>query len=184
MRILCSGLFPHRAVAAKLDRTVSENVAMADKTTFRVNGKEVTVGVEPNTPLVFVLRQDLDLKGTRLGCGEGDCGACTVLLDGRPVTACNTPLDAAAGCNVETIESLAKIQPRHPLIEAVINEQAGQCGYCLPGIIMRAKALLAESPRPDRVEIAAALDGNLCRCGAHNRIMRAVERAGAGGAAS
>ena len=157
---------------------------MADKTTFRVNGEEVTVGVEPNTPLVFVLRQDLDLKGTRLGCGEGDCGACTVLLDGRPVTACNTPVDAAAGCSVETIESLARSQPRHPLIDEVIKQQAGQCGYCLPGIIMRAKALLSENPTPGRAEIATALDDNLCRCGAHNRIMRAVEQAGVRGAPS
>ena len=153
---------------------------MADKTTFRVNGNEVAVGVEPNTPLVYVLRQDLDLKGTRLGCGEGDCGACTVLLDGRAVTACNTPIDAVAGRNVETIESLAASEPRDPLVEAIITEQAGQCGYCLPGIIMRAKALLADNPAPGRTEIAAALDGNLCRCGAHNRIMRAIERAGVG----
>ena len=150
---------------------------MAGKTTFRVNGQEVAVDVAPNTPLVFVLRHDLDLKGTRLGCGEGDCGACTVLLDGRPVTACNTTVDAVAGGHVETIELLASSQPSDPLIDAVIAEQAGQCGYCLPGIIMRAKALLAERPAPDRAEIAAALDGNLCRCGAHNRIMRAIERA-------
>ena len=157
---------------------------MADKTTFRVNGNEVSVGVAPNTPLVFVLRHDLDLKGTRLGCGEGDCGACTVLLNGHPVTACNTTVDAVSGANVETIESLANGRSPDPLVSAVIAEQAGQCGYCLPGIIMRAKALLAENSTPTRVEIAAALDGNLCRCGAHNRIMRAVERAGAGGAES
>ena len=152
---------------------------MAENTSFRVNGREVTVDIAPNTPLLFALRNDLALKGTRHGCAEGDCGACTVLIDGRPVTSCNTPVEAVQGQSVETAEALTAGAARHPLVTAVLDEQAGQCGYCLPGILMRAKALLAETPEPDRATIAAALDDNLCRCGAHNRIMRAIEKAGA-----
>ncbi len=152
---------------------------MAEDISFRVNGKEVTVNAAPSTPLLLALRNDLALKGTRHGCGEGDCGACTVLIDGRPVTSCNTPVEAVQGQNVETVEQLTAEAANHPLVTAVLEEQAGQCGYCLPGILMRAKALLAETAQPDRATIAAALDDNLCRCGAHNRIMRAIEKAGA-----
>ncbi|MEM6495529.1 MAG: (2Fe-2S)-binding protein [Pseudomonadota bacterium] len=152
---------------------------MAENIAFRVNGKEVAVDAAPSTPLLLTLRNDLALKGTRHGCGEGDCGACTVLLDGRPVTSCNTPVEAVRGQNVETVEQLTSEATPHPLVTSVLEEQAGQCGYCLPGILMRAKALLAETVRPDRTTIAGALDNNLCRCGAHNRIMRAIEKAGA-----
>ena len=152
---------------------------MADEVRFRVNGADRIVAVPVNTPLLFVLRNDLELRGTRHGCAEGNCGACTVLLNGRPVTSCNTPLDAAAGQDVETIESLTAGEESHALVSAVLAEQAGQCGYCLPGILMRAKALLADNPHRTRQEIAEALDENFCRCGAHNRILRAVERAGA-----
>lgn len=146
---------------------------------FKVNGDDVSVAVEGNTPLLLVLRNDLGLRGTRHGCGEGDCGACTVLVDGRPTTSCNTPVESIAGDAVETIEALAEAETPPTLISAVIAEQAGQCGYCLAGILMRAKALLEQNPRPGRAEIAAALDDHLCRCGAHNRIMRAIEQAGA-----
>ncbi|MEM8977762.1 MAG: (2Fe-2S)-binding protein [Pseudomonadota bacterium] len=156
---------------------------MAEDISFRVNGKEVAIHVAPNTPLLLALRNDLALKGTRHGCGEGDCGACTVLIDGRPVTSCNTPVEAVQGQTVETVEQLTAGSAPHPLVTAVLEEQAGQCGYCLPGILMRAKALLAETGQPDRATIAAALDDNLCRCGAHNRIMRAIEKAGAAMAA-
>ena len=152
---------------------------MAESISFRVNDKEVALDVAPNTPLLLALRNDLDLKGTRHGCGEGDCGACTVLINGRPVTSCNTPVEAAQGQNVETVEQLTSEATTHPLVTSILEEQAGQCGYCLPGILMRAKALLAETARPDRATIAAALDNNLCRCGAHNRILRAIEKAGA-----
>ena len=152
---------------------------MAENITFHVNGRAVAVDVAPSTPLLLALRNDLDLRGTRHGCGEGDCGACTVLIDGRPVTSCNTPVEAVQGQKVETVEQLTADATPHPLVKAVLEEQAGQCGYCLPGILMRAKALLAETPKPGRTAIAAALDGNLCRCGAHNRIMRAIEKAGA-----
>ncbi len=152
---------------------------MAESISFQVNGTAVTVASAPSTPLLLALRNDLDLKGTRHGCGEGDCGACTVLLNGRPVTSCNTPVEAAEGQNIETVEQLTADAAPHPLVNALLEEQAGQCGYCLPGILMRAKALLAETSNPDRSAIAAALDSNLCRCGAHNRIMRAIEKAGA-----
>ena len=150
---------------------------MAREFTFQVNGTSRSVPGEAATPLLYVLRNDLQLRGTRHGCGEGHCGACTVLLDDRPVTACNTSLEAVDGRRVETIEALAGEHPRHPLLDAVIQEQAGQCGYCLPGILLRAKALLSHTRKPGRAEIAEALDGNLCRCGAHNRILRAIERA-------
>lgn len=150
---------------------------MSDANEFEVNGNAVSVTVASTTPLLYVLRNDLGMRGTRQGCGEGDCGACTVLLDGRPITACNTQVEAAAGHRIETIESLGESRPPHPLVEAVVAEQAGQCGYCLPGILMRAKALLMQGRALSREQIAAALDDHLCRCGAHNRIIRAIARA-------
>ena len=150
---------------------------MAQDIGCELNGTQVHVSAPPATALLLVLRNDLGMRATRHGCGEGHCGACTVLLDGRPVTACNTPIDTVAGRRVETVEALANAVPQHPLLAAILAEQAGQCGYCLPGILMRAKALLTHCPRPARADIAQALDGNLCRCGAHNRIMRAIARA-------
>jgi len=151
---------------------------MSERIRFRVNGRDVQVDVSANTPLLFVLRNHLDMRGTRHGCAEGDCGSCTVLIDGRATTSCNTPVEAVSDRDVETVEVLVNRDYPHPLVSAVLAEQAGQCGYCLAGILMRAKALLATTPKPGRKEIAAALDGHLCRCGAHNRIMRAIERAG------
>ena len=150
---------------------------MTDTIDFNVHATPVSVAVAPNTPLLFVLRNDLALRGTRHGCVEGDCGACTVLVDGHPVTSCNTPVDAVLGCSIETVEGLSEMQPPHPLVEALLAEQAGQCGYCLAGILMRAKALLAELAKPTRAQIVTALDDNLCRCGAHNRLIRAIEQA-------
>jgi nicotinate dehydrogenase subunit A len=144
--------------------------------TLIVNGTSRTVHADGQTPLLFVLRGDLGLTGARPGCGLGQCGTCTVLVDGEPVTACNTPVASVAGRSVETVENLAG-NPLHPLVAAFVEEQAGQCAYCIPGIIMRAKALLAAEPAPDRARIAEALDGALCRCGSHQRIVRAVERA-------
>jgi nicotinate dehydrogenase subunit A len=142
-----------------------------------VNGEARDVSVDPDTPLLYVLRNDLGLKGTRAGCVEGQCMSCTVLLDGRPQTACMVPVGSVAGQRVETVESLVRNGTNHPLVDSVIEEQAGQCGYCLPGILMRAKALLDRDSAPSRADIAAALDDHLCRCGAHDRILRAVERA-------
>jgi nicotinate dehydrogenase subunit A len=154
---------------------------MSEAIEFEVNGNAVSVAVAPTTPLLYVLRNDLGLRGTRHGCGKGDCGVCTVLLDGRPVTACNTQVEAAAGHQVETIEALGETQSPHPLVDAVLAEQAGQCGYCLPGILMRAKALLAQGGTLSREQISAVLDDHLCRCGAHNRIIRAIARAASEG---
>ena len=144
---------------------------------FRVNGLEREVRAEPSTPLLYILRNDLQLKGTRFGCGEGHCGACTVLLDGKPLQSCDTPLWSAAGHEVTTVEGLAKDGAPHPVQEAFIAEQAAQCGYCINGIMMSAVALLERNPDPGEAEIAAALNRNLCRCGTHVRILRAVGRA-------
>ncbi len=124
-----------------------------------------------------MLRNDLKLKGARFGCGIGQCGACTVLVDGKPVQSCDFPLSAAAGKRVTTVEGLAQNGKLHPLQRAFVEEQAAQCGYCATGIIMSAKALLDAKPRPTDAEIRTALKGNLCRCGTHHRILRAIRRA-------
>jgi nicotinate dehydrogenase subunit A len=142
-----------------------------------VNGKSHSVSAEPETALLYVLRNDLKLKGARFGCGLGQCGACTVLVDGKPVQSCDFPLSAAVGKAITTIEGLAPEGELHPLQAAFIAEQAAQCGYCITGIIMTAKALLDANPRPSDAEIRSALKGNLCRCGTHQRILRAIRRA-------
>jgi nicotinate dehydrogenase subunit A len=144
-------------------------------TALELNGNHVDVDADPTTPLLDVLRNTLDLKGTRYGCGLEQCGSCMVLLDGQPVYACGRELGTVAGRAITTIEGLAA----HPLHQAFLDEQAGQCGYCLSGIIVSAKALLDRTPAPTRADIVAALDPHLCRCGAHTRIIRAVERAAA-----
>jgi nicotinate dehydrogenase subunit A len=146
-------------------------------TTIQVNGRKQEVVAEPETPLLYVLRNDLKLKGARFGCGLGQCGACTVLVDGKPVQSCDFPLSAAAGKAVTTIEGIAANGKPHPLQQAFIDEQAAQCGYCITGIIMAAKALLDVNRNPTDADIRTALKGNLCRCGTHHRILRAVHRA-------
>ena len=146
-------------------------------TSLKVNGKTHAVSAEPETPLLYVLRNDLKLKGARYGCGLGQCGACTVLVDGKPVQSCDLPLSAAAGKAVTTVEGIAANGRPHPLQQAFIEEQAAQCGYCVTGIIMAAKALLDANRNPSDADIRAALKGNLCRCGTHHRILRAVRRA-------
>jgi len=142
-----------------------------------VNGKLHAVSAEPETPLLYVLRNDLGLVGTRFGCGLGQCGACMVLLDGVPVQSCNLPLDAVAGRAITTVEALAPAQALHPLQAAFVVEQAAQCGYCTSGILVAASALLARTPDPTDLQIRQALDAHLCRCGTHVRILRAVHRA-------
>ena len=145
-----------------------------------VNGKATSVSLDnEETPLLNVLRNELGLVGTRFGCGLEQCGCCMVLIDGVPEKSCAKPVWSVAGKAVTTIESLGTPERPHPLQQAFIDEQAGQCGYCLAGILISAKALLASNPSPTRAEIAVALDGNICRCGSHNRIMRAVEKAAA-----
>jgi aerobic-type carbon monoxide dehydrogenase small subunit (CoxS/CutS family) len=146
-----------------------------------VNGRACRVEAEADTPLLYVLRNEIGLKGTRFGCGLGQCGACTVIVDGKAVQSCDVPVSAVAGRRVETIEALDAGGALHPLQQAFVDEQAAQCGYCASGIIMAAKALLDREPHPSDEEVRAALEGNLCRCGTHSRILRAIRRvAGAG----
>ena len=147
-----------------------------------VNGTEHEITAAGDTPLLYVLRNDLGLKAAHFGCGTGQCGACRVLLDGHAVASCDTPLWAAAGKSITTVEGLGDAARPHPLQSALIAEQAGQCGYCLPGILISAAALLERNPMPSEAEVRVALDQNLCRCGSHNRIVRAVLRAARGGA--
>lgn len=141
-----------------------------------VNGNHVTVTAGETTPLLDMLRNVLDLKGTRYGCGLEQCGSCMVLVDGEPVYSCSREVGTVAGRRISTIEGLGGT---HPLQQAFLEEQAGQCAYCLSGIIMSAKALLDRNPSPARADIVAVLDKHLCRCGAHPRILRAVEKAAA-----
>ena len=144
--------------------------------TITVNGTPHEVAADAETPLLYVLRNDLKLKGTRFGCGTGLCGACMVIIDGKAVQSCDVSVSAVAGKLVTTIEALGNIENPHPLQQAFIAEQAAQCGYCASGIIMSAKALLDANPRPGDTEIREALAGNLCRCGTHHRILRAIRR--------
>jgi nicotinate dehydrogenase subunit A len=148
---------------------------------LQVNGQERTVHAQDNTPLLYVLRNDLGLKGTRFGCGANQCGSCHVLLDGVSVPACDTPVWAAQGKAVVTVEGLGQLhghgEALHSLQQAFVDEQAAQCGYCLSGILISAAALLAQNPQPSEAQVKAALDKHLCRCGTHNRIVRAVLRA-------
>lgn len=148
------------------------------KLTLRVNGNNREVeSSDPDVPLLYVLRNDLGLTGTHFGCGLAQCGACTVLVGGRAVRSCVTPARAVTGQEVVTIEGLGTPARPDPLQAAFIAEQAAQCGYCTAGIIMSAKALLASTPRPTRQQVCEALAGNLCRCGSHDRVIRAVLRA-------
>jgi nicotinate dehydrogenase subunit A len=151
---------------------------------IRVNGTEHDIQAEADTPLLTVLRNDLALNGPKFGCGLGQCGACTVHVDGAPRRACVTAIGTLAGKSVVTLEGLGTSDRPHPLQQAFIDEQAAQCGYCINGMIMRAAALLAQTPRPTRDDVTSALSSNLCRCGTHMRIVRAIERAAAGGAAA
>jgi nicotinate dehydrogenase subunit A len=143
-----------------------------------VNGEPHRVTVDHyETPLLYVLRDDLKLKGTRFGCGSGQCGACTVLVDGDAIRSCETPAWSVESKSITTIEGLGTLARMHPLQRAIVDQQAGQCGYCLSGIVMSAAALIQKDRAPERDKILAALDKNLCRCGAHNRIVDAIERA-------
>jgi nicotinate dehydrogenase subunit A len=148
---------------------------------INVNGAMHSVPAEPDTPLLYVLRNDLGLNAAKFGCGLAQCGACTVLIDGKPVRSCATPIDALGQSEITTLENLGTIERPHPLQAAFMAEQAAQCGYCIPGMIMVAKALLDRNPQPSEADVRQELDGNLCRCGAHNRIVRAVLRAAQAG---
>jgi nicotinate dehydrogenase subunit A len=142
-----------------------------------VNGALSEIEASADTPLLYALRNDLALKGTRFGCGSGQCGACIVLINGHPTPACDTPLWSVVDKSITTVEGLGTGGRLHPLQTAFLAEQAAQCGYCTSGILISAAALLAKNPRPTESEVRAALDRNLCRCGSHNRMVRAVLRA-------
>ena len=148
-----------------------------ERFTFSVNGTEHAIEADRQTPLLDILRNELALNGTRFGCGDDQCGACNVLVDGHAVAACSTPVWAVDGKTVTTVEGLGSAAAPHPLQAAFLHEQAAQCGYCTSGMLISAAALLVRVPQPGDAEIRSALDRNLCRCGAHNRIVRAVLRA-------
>ncbi|AKQ63928.1 Isoquinoline 1-oxidoreductase alpha subunit [Myxococcus hansupus] len=146
--------------------------------TLNVNGTKHAIDAEDDTPLLYVLRDELGLHGARYGCGVGQCGACTVLSNGSPLRSCVVPASALGERSLTTVEGLrAEDGSQHPLLRAFIAEQAGQCAYCIPGMVMTAAALLKHTPQPTEAQIHAALDANLCRCGSHNRIVRAIQRA-------
>jgi nicotinate dehydrogenase subunit A len=144
---------------------------------LRVNGLTHQVDADPDTPLLYVLREDLKLNAAKYGCGLGQCGACTVMVDAEAVFSCVTPIRLLQGKEITTVEGLGSVDKPGPLQRAFIEEQAAQCGYCIPGMMMRAQALLQKNPRASDLEIRRQLEPNLCRCGTHMRILRAVRRA-------
>ncbi|MGH7831687.1 MAG: (2Fe-2S)-binding protein [Candidatus Binatia bacterium] len=144
---------------------------------LRVNGRARVVETDPDTPLLYVLRDDLKLNGPKFGCGLAQCGACAVIMDGEAIRSCATPVNDARNRRVITLEGLGSVKKMHPIQKAFLDEQAVQCGYCINGMIMTTKALLDKTPKPTDARIREALDGNLCRCGTHVRILRAVKRA-------
>ena len=144
---------------------------------FTVNGQSVRVDADGDAPLLSVLRDELGLRGTRFGCGTEQCGACMVLIDGEPAYACTCEVGTLGGKSITTVEGLGGNGALSPLQQAFLDEQAGQCGYCLSGILVSATALLNKNPKPSRADIVAALDAHLCRCGIHNRVVRAVQKA-------
>ena len=146
-------------------------------TTLRVNGRDHDVEADPSTPLLYVLRNELGLNGAKFGCGLGQCGACTVIVDRDPVFSCVMPISAVAGRPVRTIEGLGTPDAPGPVQRAFLDEQAAQCGYCIAGMVMRAQALLERTPAPTPAQVRQFMTPNLCRCGTHMRILRAVERA-------
>ena len=154
---------------------------MPQNITLSINGRNQTVSVEPDSMLLYALRDNLGLHGPKFGCGLSECGACTVVMDGNAIRSCVTPVSVVGSSKITTLEGLGTIDKPHPLQKAFIEEQAAQCGYCINGMIMAAKALLDRKPHPSRDDIKQALDGNLCRCGTHMRIVRAIERVAAQG---
>jgi len=145
---------------------------------LKVNGASHSIPAEPDTPLLYVLRNDLFLAGAKFGCGLAQCGACTVLVDGKATRSCVTPIGTLANSEITTIEALGTIEKPHPLQQAFIDEQAAQCGYCINGMIMKGKELLDRNPQLTEAEVREGLAGQLCRCGTHNRIVAAIMRAG------
>ena len=150
---------------------------MSQQINLNVNGEEHVVHVEPDSMLLYALRDNLGLRGPKFGCGLSQCGACTVLMDGKAIRSCVMPISAVRTAKIITLEGLGTAEHPHALQKAFIAEQAAQCGYCINGMIMQAASLLQQNPQPSRDDIKKALNGNLCRCGTHMRIVRAVERA-------
>ena len=148
---------------------------------LKVNGEVHSVLAEPDTPLLYVLRNDLSLNAAKFGCGLGQCGTCTVLVDGAPMRSCITPIGTLVQSEITTLEGLGTVERPHPLQAAFVAEQAAQCGYCIPGMIMMAKAILDRNPHPSEADVRLGLNGNLCRCGTHSRIIRAVLKAAEAG---
>jgi nicotinate dehydrogenase subunit A len=148
-------------------------------TRFKLNGATKAANAPEETPLLYVLRNTFNLNGAKFGCGLAQCGACTVLMNGKPIRSCVTPLSAVANTEITTLEGLGTEEHPHALQSAFIREQAAQCGYCIPGMIVEAKALLDRNPKPTRQDVLHALSGHLCRCGTHNRIVKAILRAAA-----
>lgn len=144
---------------------------------LNVNGKTQVVDVDPATPLLYVLRDDLELHGPRFGCGLGQCGACTVVMDGSAIRSCSYPVSRAQGKSITTLEGLGTVAKPHPIQQAFIDEQAAQCAYCMNGMIMNAKVLLEKNANPSVAQIKQALDATLCRCGSHLRVIKAIRRA-------
>lgn len=144
---------------------------------LRVNGKSQVVDTDPSTPLLYVLRDDLELNGPKFGCGLSQCGACTVIVDDKAVRSCSLPVSAVGNRKITTLEGLGSVAHPHRLQKAFVEEQAAQCGFCMNGIIMTAKVLLDKTPNPTDADIKRALNGNLCRCGSHVRVLRAIKRA-------
>src|SRR5438874_13260915 len=176
----CSKPYRKSSISCKAGERRAESLGTGMQSiAFNVNGKPVSVSADADTPLLDVLRNHLGLVGVKFGCGLEQCGTCVVLIDGETAKSCGKAVSTVAGKNVLTIEGLGTPQHPHPLKQAFLDEQAGQCGYCLPGILITAKALLDHNPAPSRREIALALDDNICRCGSHHRILRAVEKAAA-----
>lgn len=159
----------------------TEGLQEPEHETFRltVNGTDHVVRARPDTPLLYLLRNELGLKGSRFGCGLGQCGACFVLVDGHPQPSCDLPVWSVAGKAIRTVEGLSAADAPSPLQQAFVDEQAAQCGYCMSGILVSATALLEANPDPDEAAVRQALDRNLCRCGSHPRVVRAVLRAAA-----
>ena len=153
-------------------------MGVSDSLAIVVNGRSVSVTCDGTVPLLTVLRDHLGLRGTKFGCGTEQCGACMVLIDGKPEQSCSREAASISGRSITTVEGLSDGGALHALQQAFLDEQAGQCGYCLPGILISASALLAKNGKPSRADIVAALDPHLCRCGIHNRVIRAVQKAG------
>jgi nicotinate dehydrogenase subunit A len=144
--------------------------------TLKVNGRAYTIDADPSTPLLYALRNDLTLNGPRFGCGLGQCGACTVIAGGRAIRSCITPVSSVGAAEITTVEGLGTTNSPHPLQKAFIDQQAAGCGYCVSGIMMAAKVLLDRNPKATQADVVSALNGNLCRCGAHIRILKAIEQ--------